>query len=126
MRKTLVKLALALSVVVGSLGIALPAQAAGVCNRGGVAIAPLALFPGSFILRNNLPTREYKGTPFSFRLKMARGGFPGETTYKWYTYDRGSKRSMETGILAPGKAVLVQTWCGGKRGADWVGSVASK
>lgn len=101
------------------------AQAAGVCNRSGVTIKPMALFPGSFILRNNLPTREYKGTPFSFRLKMARGGFPGEVSYKWYTYDRGYKRSMETGILSPGTAVEVQSWCGGRRAADWVGRVPS-
>lgn len=102
------------------------AQAAGVCTRGGAALAPLALFPGSFILRNSLTASNYTGTPFSFRLKIERGGFPFETTVQWYTYDRGYRRSMETGILRSGAVTEVQSWCGGRRAADWVGRVYSK
>jgi hypothetical protein len=103
------------------------AQAAGRCTSGGAAMRPIALFPGSFILKNT-KTSGYVGTPFSFKLKMARGGFPfSSVDYKWYTYDAGYRRSMETGILAPGAAVEVQTWCGGIPGVSvWEGRVDSK
>lgn len=103
------------------------AVASGVCQgSGGAAKAPQALVSGRFVLRNT-KTTGYTGKPFSYRLLMARGGFPaGEISYRWMTYDVGYANSAITGPHLSGRAVLVQTWCGGRRGADWVGNVASR
>jgi hypothetical protein len=113
----------------GTLVTAQPALAAGSCNgSAGAAVRPVALSGGRFVLANTR-TRGYTGTPFSFRLRVERGGFPSDTVSEWYTYDnnrRGYTYKMTTGKLAPGRAAEVQTWCGGKRGGDWRGGVYSK
>lgn len=121
MRKTLAAIttvgALAVSLLIGS-----PAQAAGTCTSGGAAQKPVALSAHRFAL-GNVKHTGFTGTPFSFQLVLQYGGFPGETYSKTYTYDAGYRFSINTGSLRAGKAVRVRTWCGGKRGADWVGSV---
>jgi hypothetical protein len=112
-------------VMAGSLMFGTAAEAAGTCTSGGAAGKPAALTGGKWSLWNVKRTG-YTGTPFSFKIRIKRGGFPDAYTYQWYTYDAGYRHSMNTGAIRPGAADWVQTWCGGKRGADWRGTVYSR
>lgn len=128
MRKTLAALTTA-GVLAGSLLLGSPAEAAGTCpGSAGAAGKPAALTNHRFALWNT-KNKGYTGTPFSFQVVLQYGGFPDKAQLKTYTYDnnrRGYRHSMTTGSLRTGAVVRVRTWCGGKRGADWVGWVRTR
>lgn len=128
MRKTLASIVGGVALL-GTLLVGSPAEAAGTCpGSAGAAGKPAALVGGKWALWNTKSTG-YTGTPFSFKLRIKRGGFPDGYTYQWYTYDNngaGYRHSMTTGALRAGAAVEVRTYCGGRLGATWVGLVRSR